>query len=119
MKMIRWGMFFIGLAVFSLGISTTINVNHLGLHPWDVLSIAFFDKFGLSIGSWNIIIGVCFITVSFILDLSYVRIGTFLNSLIIGYLFVFYLWLDFLLNESYYWNVSVIILIGICVMRCV
>ncbi|HLR63968.1 MAG TPA: YitT family protein [Pseudogracilibacillus sp.] len=116
MKMIRWGMFFIGLAVFSLGISTTINVNHLGLHPWDVLSIAFFDKFGLSIGSWNIIIGVCLITVSFILDRSYVRIGTFLNAMIIGSLIDFYLWLDFLPKASYTWTDSVIMMIGIVIM---
>src|SRR5690625_4718578 len=93
---IRWGFFLGGLIIFSLGISITINVQNLGLHPWDVLSVALFDKLGFSIGTWNIIIGFILISICFVLDKSYIKIGTFLNAVIVGVFVDFYLWLDFL-----------------------
>lgn len=112
----RWGIFFIGLAVFSLGITVTINVNHLGLHPWDVLNVTLFEKVGLSIGSWSIIIGAILITISFILDRRYVKIGTFLNALIIGSMIDFYMWLDFLPKATHTWTDTIIMVCGIVIM---
>lgn len=112
----RWSFFTIGLIIFSLGITLTINMQHLGIHPWDVLSVAFFNKIGLSIGSWNIIIGLFLIIVSWILDKSYIKVGTFLNALIIGSFVDLFLWLDFLPYASHQWSDVLFIIIGIIVM---
>ena len=112
----RFLTFFIGNIIFSLGISITINVQHLGLHPWDVLSVGLFDIFGLTIGSWNIIVGIVLVSVSLILDKSYVRIGTLLNVVLIGSFVDFYLWLDFLPQATHTWVDYVVIIIGIIIM---
>jgi uncharacterized protein len=43
--------FIVGLILFSYGIAVAIKVKYLGVHPWDVLNIALYDKFGLTIGT--------------------------------------------------------------------
>lgn len=113
---IRIGVFLFGLIVFSLGISLTINVQHLGIHPWDVLNVALFEQVGLSIGSWNIIIGIGLICVSLILDRTHVKLGTFLNAIIVGSFVDFYLWLDFLPKATHTWTDIIIIVSGIVIM---
>lgn len=109
-------IFFIGNIIFALGITITIKVQHLGLHPWDVLSVGLYEKFGLSIGSWNIIVGILLVSVSLILDRTYVRVGTLFNVILIGGLIDLYLWLDFLPNPTYTWLDSITIIIGIVLM---
>src|SRR5690625_5916866 len=99
---LRSVLFLFGLCVFSLGISITIKVNHLGIHPWDVLSLALFEQLGLSIGAWNIIVGILLIFVSFILDLLYIKIGTFLNYIIIVFMFYYFLLLILFYHSTTY-----------------
>lgn len=113
---LRSTVFLIGLMIFSLGISITINVQYLGLHPWDVLNVALFDKVGLSIGSWNVIIGALLICTSLILDRTHVKLGTFLNAIIVGSFVDLYLWLDFLPKASHTWVDIVVILSGVVIM---
>lgn len=102
--------------IFSFGISLTINVQHLGLHPWDVLNVALFEKVGFSIGTWNITIGVILICISLLLDRTRVKAGTFLNAVIVGLFVDFYLWLDFLPKATQTWTDIVIIIAGIIIM---
>ncbi|SES64997.1 hypothetical protein SAMN05216389_101249 [Oceanobacillus limi] len=113
---IRWAFFMGGLIFFSLGITFAINVQHLGVHPWDVLSVGLFEKIGLSIGSWTIIIGLVLISVTFILDRSYIKIGTFLNAFVVGLFVDFFLWLDFLPKATHTWTDIPIMLAGIILM---
>ncbi|WP_404458473.1 YitT family protein [Oceanobacillus kapialis] len=115
-KSIRWGVFFIGLMLFSMGISIAINMQHLGIHPWDVLNVALYEKLGLSIGSWAIIISVMLIIVSWFLDKSYIRLGTFLNGILVGVFVDIFLFLDFLPHASNSWMDVLIIILGIVLM---
>ena len=94
----------------------TINVQYLGLHPWDVLNVSFFERVGLSIGSWNIIISIILIIVSWLLDKSYIKIGTFFNAILVGAFVDFYMWLDFLPAPSNTWVDVVLMIIGIVIM---
>lgn len=105
-----------GLLLFSLGITIAINVQYLGIHPWDVLNVAMYDKIGLTIGSWAIIISFLLIVISWILDKSYIRIGTFLNAFFIGVFVDMYMWLDFLPQATHTWIDVLIILSGIVIM---
>nr|WP_246570177.1 YitT family protein [Lentibacillus saliphilus] len=90
-------MFYIcGLLIFSMGEATTINVQHLGVHPWDVLHVGMYEKFGLTLGTWTVIVGLVLIGVSLILDRRYVQLGTFLNLFLVGMFVDFFLWLDLL-----------------------
>lgn len=116
MIFIRLGIFVLGLVLLSLGIATTVRVQHLGLHPWDVLSVGFYDIFGLSIGSWNIIIGMVLTTISLLLDRTYVKFGTFINLFIVGIFVDFFLWLDLLPTATKTWTDVIVIVCGIVIM---
>ncbi|WP_010529713.1 YczE/YyaS/YitT family protein [Lentibacillus jeotgali] len=112
----RWSIYFIGIMIFSMGITITVNMQYLGIHPWDVLNVALFDLVGLSIGSWAIIISFVLIAISWILDKSYIKIGTFLNAVLVGAFVDFYMWLDFLPKANDGWADVVIIVAGIVIM---
>lgn len=113
---IRWSVYFIGLIVFSFGITVTIYYLHLGLSPWDVLNVAMFQKLGLTIGTWNIIISFTLIVVSWILDKSYIKIGTFINAILIGAFVDLYMWLDFIPQATHTWLDIIYMSIGIVIM---
>lgn len=113
---IRWSFYILGLILFSFGISLTIKVQHLGIHPWDVLNVALYNKVGLSIGSWAIIFSILLIVISWILDKSYIKIGTFLNAILIGVFVDLFLWIDLLPDASFTWTDILVILSGIVVM---
>lgn len=106
----------IGLLIFSLGISLAIKMDYLGLHPWDVLNVGFFDIFGFSIGTWSILIGIVLIIVALILDHTYIKLGTFLNAFLIGLLVDFYLWTDLLPDPTNLPFDIFIMVIGIVIM---
>lgn len=105
-----------GVIFFSFGISVTINVQYLGIHPWDVLNVGLFEKFGFTIGTWNIICGFTLIVVSWILDKSYIKLGTFLNAFLVGVFVDFFLWMDFLPQSSHSWTDGVMMVTGIVLM---
>src|SRR5699024_693513 len=113
---IRIAWFLIGLLTFSYGISIAIKVQHLGIHPWDVLNVGLFETFGFSIGTWNIIIGFTLIGVALILDRTYVKVGTFFNAVIVGSFVDLYLWLDILPQPTHTWTDILIMGLGIVVM---
>ena len=116
MRTIRWLFYFSGLIVFSYGISVALKMQHLGVHPWDVLNVALYEKIGLSIGSWAIIITVLLIIVSWILDKSYIKLGTFLNGVLVGAFVDLFLWLDFLPQASHTWTDILFMIVGIITM---
>ncbi|WP_442915498.1 YczE/YyaS/YitT family protein [Lentibacillus sp. JNUCC-1] len=99
-----------------MGITTAINVQHLGIHPWDVLNVAMYDKLGLTIGSWTVIIGLILIITSLILDKRYVKLGTFLNLFLVGIFVDFFLWADFLPSAHHTWVDVITIIFGIVLM---
>ncbi|AKD05699.1 membrane protein [Pontibacter korlensis] len=100
---IRYTFFFLGLLCFGLGIAISVKVKHLGLHPWDVLNVAFSEKFGWSIGTWSVIVGMVLILISLFVSRKYINIGTFLNALLIGPFMDFFLWMDILPQATYTW----------------
>ncbi len=110
---IRYTFYFIGLICFGLGVAFSVKVKYLGLHPWDVLNVALFEHFGLTIGTWSIIVGLLLIGISLLLNKKYVNIGTFLNALLIGPIMDFFLWLDILPDASNNWTDYLLLLVGI------
>jgi uncharacterized protein len=112
----RWSFYMVGIIIFSMGITMTINMQHLGIHPWDVLNVAFFEKFGLSIGSWNIIISLILIIISWLFDKRYIKLGTFANAILVGAFVDLYMWLGFLPVATNTWVDIPLIILGIIVM---
>lgn len=113
---IRLLLYFVGIMSFSIGICLAINVKHLGVQSWDVLHVGLYDLFGLSIGTWSIIVGMTLVGIAYIIDKSFVKIGTFLNIVLVGLFVDLILWLDFLPNATYTWKDVMIIVAGIIIM---
>lgn len=113
---IRWVFFLLGMMIFSMGITLAINVQHLGVHPWDVLNVALFDHFGLSIGSWAIIISILLILVTLLMDRRYIKLGTFINAILVGAFVDLYMWMGFLPTATNTWMDIIIIITGIVIM---
>lgn len=113
---VRMMTFVLGLCVFSFGIALSIQMQYLGLHPWDVLSVGLFNKIGFSVGTWNITIGVILILVALILDRSYIKVGTFFNAILVGLFVDFYLWSGLLPTTSHLAADIIWILLGIVIM---
>lgn len=93
-----------------------MKVQYLGLHPWDVLNVALFQIFGVSIGFWSVMTGLLLIGVSFFTAKKYVNIGTFLNALLIGPILDFFLWTGWLPNPTHTWIDYLILLSGIVIV---
>lgn len=77
----------------SLGISLTIKGQTLGIGPWDVLHVALFEQFGLTIGTWSIIAGFTLILAVVLFEKRWPLLGTWLNIILIGSFIDFYNWL--------------------------
>ena len=115
-NLIRYTFYATGLVLFGLGVAVSVKVQYLGLHPWDVLNLALFDLFGLTIGTWSIVVGLILIGISLLVSRKYVNIGTFLNALLIGPIMDFFLWTDILPSATNTWTDYIILLLGILII---
>ncbi len=117
-KAIQYSFFFSGLILYGLGNAISIKVKYLGLHPWEVLHVALYEKLGLTIGTWSILTGLLLILISWFMKGKYINIGTFLNALLIGPIMDFFLWLDILpeavhTSRDYVQLAFAIVLVGV------
>ncbi|MGJ7910414.1 YczE/YyaS/YitT family protein [Neobacillus sp. LXY-1] len=115
MKVLQYVLFFLGLTFFGLGNAIAVKVKYVGLHPWEVLNVALYQHFGLTIGTWGVICGLVLIGISFFTDRKYINIGTFLNALCIGPIMDFFLWLDLLPKATNTWVDYLILLSGVVI----
>lgn len=113
-RMIRWSAFFIGIAVMAFGIALTIKAE-LGIAPWDVLHIGLMLKFGLTVGSWSIIVGFFILTVSSLLMKSWPKIGALLNMLFVGIFIDIFLFLPIIVTPSAFFSKIVMLVVGVIV----
>lgn len=63
--------------------------------------MALFQKFGLTIGTWSVIVGLLLVCVTWFVKREYINIGTFGNALLVGPFMDLFLWLDFLPDASH------------------
>ncbi|MBM7097201.1 YitT family protein [Bacillus sp. H-16] len=82
-KFFRWSVYIIGLIIMSLGISLTILAD-LGSAPWDVLHIGLTNQFGLTIGTWTIIMGFITLITATMLTKEWPKAGAYLNMILVG-----------------------------------
>lgn len=89
----RWLFFISGLIVLAFGFTMIIKADRLGIGPWDVLNVGLFKNFGLTIGTWAILVGLAVVLSTIIFTRKVPQIGTFLNMLLIGVFIDFFYWL--------------------------
>ncbi|WP_040346102.1 YczE/YyaS/YitT family protein [Neobacillus bataviensis] len=115
LKLFQYFLFFLGLTFFGLGNAIAVKVKYVGLHPWEVLNVALYQHFGLTIGTWGVICGLVLIIISLFVARNYISLGTILNALCIGPIMDFFLWLDILPKATNTWLDYLILLSGIVI----
>lgn len=81
---LRWTFFIVGLAVLACGVALTIKGQRYGVGSWDVLHVGLFKNFGLTIGTWSILLGLLIVIISSIVLKELPKIGTITNMLLTG-----------------------------------
>ena len=111
---LRWSFFIIGLILLALGVAMTIKGKLLGIGPWDVFHYGLTLQFGLTIGTWIIIVGFLLLLLTVVFTKKMPKIGAFLNMLLIGFFIDFFLWIlpntTSLIGSALYLLVGVIII---------
>ncbi|WP_313803150.1 YitT family protein [Cytobacillus sp.] len=110
----RFIMYLTGLLVMSLGIVLLI-IADLGATPWDVLHVGLYYQFGLTIGSWSVIVGIVILTVASLISKEFPKMGAFLNMVLIGVFIDLYLLLPFMETPSLLAGKIVMFLCGIVI----
>ncbi|MGE6259514.1 YczE/YyaS/YitT family protein [Heyndrickxia sporothermodurans] len=80
---VRFLIFCIGLLIMAFGLDLLIIAN-LGATPWDVLHVGLFTQFGLTIGSWSVIVGFFVLGISALIMKKLPKLGAYLNMLLVG-----------------------------------
>ncbi|WP_100406603.1 YczE/YyaS/YitT family protein [Bacillus solitudinis] len=88
----RWMIFTMGLMVMALGFAFMIRAE-LGSAPWDVLHIGLTLHFGLTVGTWSILIGFLVLMLTFFLTREWPKLGAFLNMIFLGVFIDIFLWM--------------------------
>lgn len=78
----RLAQLIVGLVLFGVGIAMMLQ-SGLGLTPWDVLHQGLAEQFGLTVGTWSIIVSFVVLLLWLPLRERY-GLGTVLNAFIIG-----------------------------------
>lgn len=88
-------LFFItGILVLSLGITLTIKGQVFGVGSWDVLHIGLVKTFGLTIGTWSILIGLAILAFDMVVTKRFPLPGTFIDMFLAGiFIDIFNYWL--------------------------
>lgn len=110
----RWFYFIAGLAVMSFGVSMTIKGKEVGTAPWDVLHVGLHDKFGLSIGTWSILIGLLIVVSTSLYLKEWPKLATWLNMFLCGTFIDFFNWVlpdtNVLVLEVLYFVAGVVVM---------
>ncbi|MGE7675406.1 YczE/YyaS/YitT family protein [Lysinibacillus sp. NPDC094403] len=78
-------LFFItGILILSLGITLTIKGQLFGVGSWDVLHIGLTKTFGLTIGTWSILIGLGILAIDMVVTKKFPLPGTFIDMFLAG-----------------------------------
>ena len=76
--------FLLGIVILSFGVALTIKAKLIGVGSWDVLHIGLADTFGLTIGTWSILIGFIILAIDSMFMKRFPKIGTFLDMVLTG-----------------------------------
>ena len=77
-------MSFFGIAILSLG-TTFLREGQVGLDPFTALNTGMANKFGLSLGTYQLAANVVIFVFIVLLDRKKIGIGTVLNMVLVGY----------------------------------
>lgn len=100
-----------GIFMLSVGVVFTIKAN-LGLSPWDIFHDGISKNTPLSFGAVNIVTGVVLV-IFVVMAGEKIGIGTIINTLSIGVIIDFLLWLNILPVAKGYFDGILFVLLGL------
>lgn len=83
LKRIGLHYYILGLSILSLGIAFAIQ-SMLGASPLDALTVGLYGTFGLTIGSWNFIMGLVIITINALAEKKRLELFALVTSFFTG-----------------------------------
>ncbi|WP_409270767.1 YczE/YyaS/YitT family protein [Neobacillus sp. SCS-31] len=95
----RFAIYTVGLLIMSLGVVLLIKSGS-GASPWDVFHVGLYYHFGLTVGTWSIIVGVAILAAAAFISREFPHIGAFLNMILVGIFIDIYMLLPFLQEPS-------------------
>lgn len=110
----RFMIYIFGLLSMTFGLVFIILAD-LGPASWDVLHVGLYYSFGLTIGTWSIIVGIVILAISALIVRSIPQIGAFLNMILCGLFIDMYLLLPFLETPSTFFGKSIMFIIGLLI----
>jgi uncharacterized membrane protein YczE len=113
--LLRLLVFMTGLLVMSLGVVLSI-LSELGATPWDVLHVGLFQQFGLSIGTWSILVGVLILILSSLFTKRLPGIGAYLNMLLVGFFIDGWMALPFMYTPDHFSQKVIMFVVGTILM---
>ncbi|MFD1736697.1 YitT family protein [Bacillus salitolerans] len=111
----KWLIFLLGLLVMAFGIVLMIKAD-IGSAPWDVFHIGLFIQFGLTIGSWSIIVGFFVLMIGSLMSKAWPQLGAFLNMLLVGVFIDLFMMLPFLVTPQSLMGQVMMLLVGIVII---
>lgn len=110
----KWLYYFYGLIILAFGVGLTIKGQLWGLGSWDVLHYGLFTTFGLTVGSWAIIVGIIIVVSTALATKRWPQLGVYVNLFTVGIFIDIFL---FILPDVEGWLLhSVFYLIGVIVL---
>lgn len=91
----------IGLFILAFGVSLTI-ISQLGAGAWDALSVGLSNRYGGTVGSWIIVIGIVLFFVNSLLQRKMPEWLSLITILLLGYFIDFWLliiWKDIIIHS--------------------
>ncbi len=79
----------VGVAILALG-ATTLRMGKVGLDPYTSTNIALGEKFGLSLGVYQLLVNLIILVLIFIFGRKYIGVGTLINVVLAGFFIDFY-----------------------------
>ncbi|SIS54937.1 YczE/YyaS/YitT family protein [Salimicrobium flavidum] len=111
----RAGYYFSGLLILTLGIALTV-LGGLGTSPFDALLVGLYRTFGLTIGSWEIVVGISMIIFNAIAEKRRPEMLAIVTSLITGLGIDFWVFtLDGFVAPEEVWTQSIVFFLGMVI----
>lgn len=107
-------IFTTGLLIMALGIVLMI-VSDMGASPWDVLHVGLHYQFGLTIGTWSILVGVLILGSSALMMRQWPQFGAYINMFALGVFIDMYMMLPFMTEPDGWLGKTIMFLAGMVI----
>lgn len=111
---LRFIIYLFGLLVMMFGLVLIILAD-LGPAPWDVLHVGLYYSFGLTLGTWSIIVGIVILSLSAIIAKAFPKFGAFLNMILCGIFIDMYMMIPFLETPSTFIGKIIMFVLGLII----